>query len=84
MQTMTNKYPSQNRRRLLKIAGLFIIAAAAFLLLFFAYEVNSTRTQSYKESDVNLNIIVGARELNKFPISLTNDDFQKLRLDVYI
>ncbi|MEJ2646997.1 MAG: leucine-rich repeat domain-containing protein [Sedimentisphaerales bacterium] len=67
----------RKKKRLSKITGSCVLAAAAALLLVFAYEFNSSRTQSYKESEANLNKIA-ARELDKFPGSLTNEDFLRL------
>jgi Leucine-rich repeat (LRR) protein len=81
---MKKQIAGKKKRRLLKAFIICVIAAAAFGLLFIAYKINSTSSQSYKESDKNLNMIIGAREFNKFPSSLTNEDFLKVEsLTVY-
>ena len=54
---------NKKKRRLLKAFVSFVIAAAAFCLLVYAYEVNSSNSQSYIESEKE--IVVG---VNKFKI----------------
>jgi internalin A len=73
---MTKESGSVTKRRLLKTFAVCVIAASAFLLLFFAYDVNSSHTKSYKESEANINKVV-AQRLNKDPNELTSEDFQK-------
>ena len=75
---MTKGLDNQKKKRLLKAIAAFVIAAAAFVFLFFAYEVNSFHTQSYKESEANLIKMIAARELGKFPSILIDEDYLTL------
>ena len=67
----------KKKRRLLKIVVLCIITAAAFGLLVFVYNLSSTHTKSYKESEKKIDVII-ADQLHKKTNSLTSKDFEKL------
>jgi internalin A len=75
---MTRESGGVKKRRLLKTFAVCVIAASAFILLFFAYNVNSSRTKSYKESEMIIDEII-ARQLHKDPNMLNSEDFEKVR-----
>ena len=77
MQTNINKIPGKKKNRFLKAFVAFLIGAAAFFLLVYAYDVNSSRTQAYKESEKIINEFI-AKQLNKDPNELTAEDFDRL------
>ena len=66
------------KKRLLKYFAILMIVAAVVLLFVIAYESNSSRTQSYKESEANLVKMIAARELEQYPPILTAQDYLTL------
>jgi Leucine-rich repeat (LRR) protein len=71
---MKKEITGNKTKRLLKTIAIFIIAAAAFGLLVIAYEATSSRTQSYKDSEKEIDVIA-AHLLNKDPNGLTGGDY---------
>jgi Leucine-rich repeat (LRR) protein len=68
---------SGSKRRLLRIFVACFFVVTASVLLVIAYETNSSRTQTYKESEKIIDGLI-AKQLNKDPNELTNEDFVKL------
>lgn len=83
---MVKKMTEKKNKRLLKMIGVFFIAAAAFGLILTWYSVYSTRSQSYKESEKFVDLIAALSLNIKDPNSLTSQDFEKveeIRLRIY-
>ncbi len=75
---MTKEPGIKKKKRLLKIAGLCVLGAAAFLLLDIAYEINSSRSQAYRESEQYVDIIAAVKSNKTDPNLLTSEDYEKV------
>jgi internalin A len=74
---MTKEIALKKKKRLLKIAGICILTAAASIIFVVWYNVYSTHSPSYKE---NLNFIKQrvAYKVGKDPNELTKNDYEKV------
>jgi hypothetical protein len=81
---MVQKSSGKNKMRLLKVAGWCMLVAAAVFILAFAYNVNSSRTQSYKNHEKYIDRIVASSLRIKDPNNLTSEDLEKVKdIDIW-